>query len=487
MDFFILMLAIPLVSGALLTVVGERAWAPNLNIIASLGTFLAAAGLTMEIVANGPRFAFGEQFFIDSLNVFFVALTAFVGLTTSIFSGPYMKNEAEHGRLTRPRLRLYKSMYQLFMFTMLVALTTNNLGLLWVAMEAATLTTVLLVSLYRTPASLEAAWKYFILCGVGIAQALFGTILLYFAAERVLGESGNALLWTHLIDVKGQLEPTIMALSFIFLLVGYGTKVGLAPLHNWLPDAHAEGPTPVSAVLSGLLLNVALYAILRCKVLADGAIPGNGAGTFAGNLMIGFGLFTLLVAAFFLSRQKDVKRMFAYSSIEHMGLITFAFGMGGPVANFAGLLHMTMHSLTKSAIFFAVGHATQKTGTQLMENIRGLIKINPLIGWGLMLGTLAILGMPPFGVFASEFMILTHAMKHYPWATPILLLGLGVAFAAIFGKVQPMVFGETEAKRLPHAPAITPVFLHLGIVLMLGLYIPPYLTRWFHEAARMLG
>jgi hydrogenase-4 component F len=261
-------------------------------------------------------------------------------------------------------------MFQLFMFTMLAALTTNNLGILWVAMEAATLTTVLLVSLYRTPASLEAAWKYFILCGVGIAQALFGTILLYFAAERVLGETGGALLWTYLVGVKGQLDPTIMALAFIFLLVGYGTKVGLVPLHNWLPDAHAEGPTPVSAVLSGLLLNVALYAILRCKVLADGAIPE----CFAGNLMMGFGLLTLVVAAFFLSRQKDIKRMFAYSSIEHMGLITFAFGMGGPVANFAGLLHMTLHSLTKSAIFFAVGHAAQKTGTQVMEDIRGLIR-----------------------------------------------------------------------------------------------------------------
>jgi hydrogenase-4 component F len=483
MDFFVLTLAFPLFSGLLLTAVGKHAWARNLNVLASLGTFLASALLTAEIVAEGPRFAFGEMFFIDSLNVFFVTLTAFVGLTTSIFSGPYMRNEAEHGRLTPGRLRLYKSMFQLFMFTMLAALTTNNMGILWVAMEAATLTTVLLVSLYRTPASLEAAWKYFILCGVGIAQALFGTILLYFAAERVLGETGNALLWTHLVDVRGQLEPTIMSLSFIFLLVGYGTKVGLAPLHNWLPDAHAEGPTPVSAVLSGLLLNVALYAILRCKALADGAI-GNA---FAGNLMMGFGLFTLLLAAFFLSRQKDIKRMFAYSSIEHMGLITFAFGMGGAVANFAGLLHMTMHCLTKSAIFFAVGHATQKAGTQLMGNIRGLMRINPVVGWGLMLGTLAILGMPPFGVFASEFMILTHAMKHHPWATPALLLGLSVAFATIFGKVQPMVFGETDAKRLPHAPAITPVFVHLALVLMLGLYIPPYLTRWFHDAARMLG
>ncbi len=483
LDLFVVMLAIPLVSGALLTVIGERNWAPNLNVIASGGTFVAAALLTADIITNGPRFAVGEHFFIDSMNVFFVALTAFVGMTTSIFSGPYMKNEREHGRLSVPRMRLYKSMFQLFMFTMLVALTTNNMGILWVAMEAATLTTVLLVSLYRTPASLEAAWKYFILCGVGIAQALFGTILLYFAAERVLGETGNALLWTHLVEVRGELDPTIMVLSFIFLLVGYGTKVGLAPLHNWLPDAHAEGPTPVSAVLSGLLLNVALYAVLRSKVLADGAI---GAG-FAGNLMMGFGLLTLLMAAFFLGRQKDIKRMFAYSSIEHMGLITFAFGMGGAVANFAGLLHMTMHSLTKSAIFFAVGHATQKSGTQLMADIRGLVRINPVIGWGLMLGTLAILGMPPFGVFASEFMILTHAMKYHPWATPILLLALGVAFAQIFGKVQPMVFGDTHAKRLPHAPAITPVFLHLAIVLMLGLWIPPYLTRWFQEAARMLG
>ncbi len=480
---FVLVLAIPLLASGVLACVGHRRFAAEINIAGSLLTLLAAALLTIRVIRDGPMNMLNEQFFVDPLNVFLIALTALVGFTTSVFSRPYMRVEHDHGKLSSSRLRLYHSMFQMFMCTMLVALSTNNIGILWVAMEAATLTTVLLVALYRTPESLEAAWKYFILCGVGIAQALFGTILLYFAAERLLGASGGALLWTHLVDVKGQLEPAIMALSFVFLLVGYGTKVGLAPLHNWLPDAHAEGPTPVSAVLSGLLLNVALYAILRCKVLADGAIDGD----FAGNLMMGFGLLTLLLAAFFLGRQKDIKRMFAYSSIEHMGLITFAFGMGGAVANFAGFLHMTMHSLTKSAIFFAVGHATQKVGTQLMADIRGLIRINPVIGWGLMLGTLAILGMPPFGVFASEFMILTHAMKHHPWATPILLLALGVAFASIFGKVQPMVFGETHAKQLPHAPAITPVFVHLAIVLMLGLYIPPYLTRWFHEAARMLG
>jgi hydrogenase-4 component F len=476
-------LGCPLLGAALLALVGHGKAAPTINIAVSLTTLLAAAALTARVIADGPFIAFDRLFFVDPFNVFLVALTAFVGFTTSIFSRPYMRIEHEHGRLTPPRLRLYHSMYQLFNFTMLLALTSNNLGILWVALEAATLATVLLVSLYRTPASLEAAWKYFILCGVGIAQALFGTILLYFAAEKLLGAEGGALLWTELDRVKGDLEPTVLSLAFVFLLVGYGTKVGLVPLHNWLPDAHAEGPTPVSAVLSGLLLNVALYAVVRCKVLVEGSLHT----AIAKELMMGFGLLSVVVAAFLLSRQRDVKRLFAYSSIEHMGIVTFAFGMGGAVANFAALLHMTVHSLTKSAIFFAVGHAAQKTGTQLMDEIRGLITTSPMIGWGLVLGTLAILGMPPFGVFASEFLILTTAMRQQPWATPFLLAVLGIAFAAVFSKVQPMVFGETTAKRLPVRPAMIPVFVHLALVLILGLWIPPFLAEWYRQAARLIG
>jgi len=485
-------LGFPLAGAALLVVIGERRVAPTVNVAVSFLTFAAAVALTARVIVDGPllvvitdgplRFL-DHQFFVDSFNVFLVALTAFVGFTTAIFSRPYMRIEQEHGRLTAGRLRLYHSMYQLFNCTMLVALLTNNMGILWVAMEAATLTTVLLVSLYRTPASLEAAWKYFILCGVGIAQALFGTILLYFAAEKLLGAGGGALLWTELDDVKGHLEPTVLSIAFVFLLVGYGTKVGLVPLHNWLPDAHAEGPTPVSAVLSGLLLNVALYAVVRCKVLVEGSLHT----TFARDLMMGFGLLSVVVAALLLSRQKDVKRLFAYSSVEHMGIITFAFGMGGPVANFAALLHMTVHSLTKSAIFFTVGHAAQKSGTQIMDEIRGLITSSPMLGWGLILGTLAILGMPPFGVFASEFLILVTAMAEQPWATPFLLASLGLAFAAVFSKVQPMVFGESTAKRLPVRPAMIPVYIHLALVLMLGLWIPPFLAEWYRQAARLIG
>jgi len=476
-------LGIPLLGGLLLAVFGTSKVAPEINSAMSFCTFLAAVVLTVRVISSGSFSVWEEQFFVDAFNVFLVALTAFVGFTTSLFSRPYMRIEQHHGKLTVNMLRLYYSMYQLFSFTMLLALLTNNMGILWVAMEAATLTTVLLVSLYRTPASIEAAWKYFILCGVGLAQALFGTILLYFAAEKILGAGGTALLWTHLNAVKTHLEPTVLSLAFVFLLVGYGTKVGLAPLHNWLPDAHAEGPTPVSAVLSGLLLNVALYAVVRSKVLVDGALGSH----FAGNFMMGFGLLSVVMAAFFLSRQKDVKRMFAYSSIEHMGLMTFAFGMGGSVATFAGMLHMTVHSLTKSAIFFTVGHAAQKSGTQLMDGIRGLIKTSPTVGWGLALGTLAILGMPPFGVFTSEFMILTTAMHAYPWTMPFLLIALGVAFAAIFGRVQMMVFGETTGERLPHPPALIPVFLHLLLVLLLGLYIPPYLAEWYRQATALIG
>lgn len=483
MTALLFVLGIPLFGGAVLALMGHRAVARDVNVLFSFGTFIASCVMTVQVINDGPAFVWDKQFFIDPLNVFLVTLTTFVGLTTSIFSRPYMRIEQDHGKMTPPRMRLYHSMYQLFSFTMLLGFTTNNLGIIWVAMEAATLTTVLLVSVYRTSASLEAAWKYFILCGVGIAQALFGTILLYMAADKVLGSEHATLLWTNLSEIKEQLDPTIMSLAFVFLLVGYGTKIGLVPMHSWLPDAHAEGPTPVSAVLSGLLLNVAMYSVLRCKVLTDGAV-----GTpVAGQLMMGFGLVSVVVAGFFLSRQKDVKRMFSYSSIEHMGLITFAFGMSGPIANFAALLHMTVHSLVKSAIFFTVGHATQKAGTQVMSEIRGLIKVNPTVGWGLILGVMAIVGMPPFGVFASEFLILTTAMREQPWATPFLFVGLGVAFASILSRVLPMVFGDTTLKPLAHPPALIPVFVHLVLGLMLGLFIPPYLNDWYLQAAKMLG
>ena len=479
----LVVLGFPVAGALVLAAVGHRDQASTVNVIVCLATFLSAVALTVRVISHGPLLVLDRLFFVDPFNVFLVALTAFVGFTTSLFSRPYMRIEHEHGRLTPARLRLYHSMFQVFNFTMLLALLTNNMGILWVALEAATLATVLLVSLYRTPASLEAAWKYFILCGVGIAQALFGTILLYFAAEKVLGVEGGALLWTELNAVKGQLEPTVLSLAFVFLLVGYGTKVGLVPLHNWLPDAHAEGPTPVSAVLSGLLLNVALYAVLRFKML----LAANVKAIAPGPLMVTMGLASLLFAAFMLYRRRDIKRMFAYSSIEHMGIITFAFGMGGPLANFAGLLHMTMHSLTKSAIFYSVGHIAQIKGTQKIAEIRGLTETHPVLGWGLVLGVFAIAGMPPFGIFMSEFLIVSSTFAREPLLTIPLVVGLLVAFGALLLRLNSVAFGDPLGSTQPAQASYVPLYAHLALVLGAGLYLPPLLVAWFQHVARQLG
>ena len=476
------LLGISFIGALILAFVGDRKFAPEINIVCSFATFVASIVLALQVHQDGPFVAGGKFFLIDALNVYLVVLTSFVSMTTAIFSRPYMRREREHGRVGHWGMRFYHAMFQLFIFAMFLCLLTNNVGVLWIAMELATLSTVLLVSLYRTPSAIEAAWKYFILCGVGIALALFGTVLLYFAAEKVLGEGGDALLWTNLSQVSGQLEPTVLRLAFVFLMVGYGTKVGLVPLHNWLPDAHAEGPTPISAVLSGLLLNIALYALVRCKVLVDGSLGTH----LAGNIMMGFGLLSILVASFSMLRQKDIKRMFSYSSIEHMGIATFAFGLGGPIATFGALLHLLVHSLTKSSIFFTVGHASQMHDTQEMSKIRGLIRGNPLVGWGLMLGVLAIVGMPPFGVFTSEFLILTATMKDAPLMTPFLLLGLGVAFAALLRRVQPMVAGGIPSWQHSLKASHVPVILHMVLVLVIGLYMPDFLSRWFHMAVELL-
>jgi hydrogenase-4 component F len=377
-----------------------------------------------------------------------------------VFSASYIGHELEIGRLNPRVLRFYHAMYQVLMFAMNLALITNNIGVMWVAIELATLTTVLMVGIYRTHEALEAAWKYFILGSVGIALALFGTILVYMAARPVIGEGLDAMVWTVLMTRGGAFDPALLNVAFVFLLLGYGTKVGLAPLHAWLPDAHAEGPTPISAVLSGLLLNVALYALLRFKML----LALNPGALAPGPLMVTMGLISLVFAAFMLYRRRDIKRMFAYSSIEHMGIITFAFGMGGPLANFAGLLHMTMHSLTKSAIFFAVGHIAQVKGTQRIADMGGLTTTNPVLGWGLVLGVVAIAGFPPLGIFMSEFLVITSTFARAPWLAIVLVVGILVGVAALFLRLNTIAFGEPRGTTAEAKASYVPMFVHLALV-----------------------
>jgi len=474
---FALILIVPVAGMVLLALISSYRIGAWLNVALSATAF-AGSCLLFAVPMQTDTF-----FLVDSFNIYLVALNTLVGFTTSIFSASYIAHELEQETLTRGYLRFYHALYQAMMTAMSFALLSNNLGLMWVGIEVATLSTVVMVGIYRTAQAIEAAWKYFILGSVGIALAFFGTILLYLAAEQVLGEGAAALTWSLLVNDAAKFDPALLSLAFVFLLAGYGTKVGLAPLHAWLPDAHAEGPTPISAVLSGLLLNVALYAVLRIKMI----MAGNAGAIPPGPIMMFMGLSSLIFAAIMLYRRRDIKRLFAYSSIEHMGIITFAFGMGGPLANFAGLLHMTMHSLTKSGIFFAVGHIAQAKRTQKLAGITGLAKSHPVLAWSLGIGVIAIAGVPPFGVFTSEFLVVTTTFVRQPILAGLLALGILIAFGALLMRLQQVLFGEPQGPSHKVSASSLPVLLHMGLVLLAGLWLPQILVDWFQQVARLLG
>ena len=474
-----LILLIPAFAVVVLAFVPHYRLGAAINVLAAGRDLLRSASLLFA----GERVR-SDIFIVDDFNIYLVTLTTFVGFTTAIFSASYIGHELETGRLTPTFLRFYHALYQAMLGAMNVALVANNIGLLWVGVEVATLSTVMMVGIYRTPEAVEAAWKYFILGSVGIALAFFGTILIYLAAQEALGEGLPAMAWDLLRQNAAKFDPKLLSLAFVFLLVGYGTKVGLAPFHAWLPDAHAEGPTPISAVLSGLLLNVALYALLRFKMI----LTANPATLDVGLIMMALGLVSLVFAAFMLYRRRDIKRLFAYSSIEHMGIMTFAFGMGGPLANFAGLLHMTMHSLTKSAIFFAVGHIAQVKGTQRIADIKGLSVTHPVLAVGLALGVIAIAGLPPFGVFTSEFMLVSSSFARQPLLAVVLVFGLIVAFGALILRACRTCCSASRAGRPAEVKAsYLPLFLHLAIVLVAGVWLPEPVVRWFRAVAAQLG
>ncbi|WP_018291367.1 hydrogenase 4 subunit F [Verrucomicrobium sp. 3C] len=470
-------LVIPAASALFLAFFRDWRLAARINVLVCFLSFCLALSLLAV-----PREAPGRYLMVDDLNVVFLVLNAFVGFTTSLFSAGYIQHEIEVGRLTPRLLRFYHAMYQFLLFGMTLALLANNIGVLWASVETATLTTVLMVGIYRTPEAIEASWKYMMLSSVAIALALFGTTLTYMAARQTVGEGADAMRWSSLFTHAATLDPPLLNLAFLFVLLGYGTKVGLFPLHAWLPDAHAEGPTPISAVLSGLLLNVALYSVIRFKML----LAGNPNVLSPGPILITMGLATVLFAAFMLYRRRDIKRLFGYSSIEHMGIITFAFGLGNPLANFAGLLHMALHSLTKSGIFFMVGHISQAKGSQKIADIRGLTESHPFLGWGLLAGTLAIIGMPPFGIFLSEFLIVSSGFSSHPWIVLLLLLGLLVAFSGLALRISGMAFGKPSGRQEPIRVMPLPFLIHILAVLTAGIVLPHAVVGWFRQTAQLL-
>lgn len=469
---------LPWVGAAALAAVPRLRHATSANIAVSALTFaLAIALASLPFEQHGWTRT-------DALNLPFIMVASFVGLTTSVFSAATLDQEGfDHWRI-----RAYHAAYQVFMGAQTLALLADNLGVMWVAIEIATLATVSMVAVHRTPAAFEAAWKFFILCGVGITLALFGTIVLYLAAQPLLHEE-TGLSWAALMGVAAQCDPDTLNLAFAFLLLGYGTKAGLVPLHSWLPDAHAEGPVPISAVLSGLLLNAAMLAVLRAKSI----VGANPEAIAPGPFLMALGLASVLLAAISLWRRRDARRFFGWSSIEHMGIAAFAFGLGGATANLAGLLHLLGHSVVKSAVFFGVGRAAQAKNSQKIADIGGLVATHPALGWGLALAIAAIAGMPPFLLFASEFRLLSVAAAEAPWLALLLTAGMVTALAALITVLQQMCFGPPTPDAAGaldgwrETAAAAPLWLHLVVAAGLGLAMPGVLAGMLAEAARVIG
>ena len=456
-----------------------------INVAASTLGFLLAARLPWEIGTVGPLLL------LDRLSAHMVVLTSFVAMTTSWFSLTYVREEVASRRIDGPRLRLYHAMYQVFVGGMLMALLSNNLGVAWVSVETATIAAVLVVGLPRTENAVEASWKFFMICGVGIALALFGTIVLYVAVQPAVGPGLPAMTWSTILPAAARCNGTVLNLAFVFLLIGYGTKAGLAPLHTWMPDAHAEGPTPVSAVLAGSILNVALVVILRLRQL----MAGNADAIDPGPPIMVLGMLSLLLAAFSLWPRRDAKRFFAFSTIEQSGVAAFAFGLGGSTAIFAGVLHLTLHTLIKASIFQCIGRATQIKGGQTFDQIGGLIASHRMLGLTLAAGILAVAALPPFGLFTTEFLIAAETFRRMPLASLPLAIGLVAGAWALIMRLQSLCLGEPTPDR-GHTPApsgvrgalaLAPVWTQLAIVLALGLAMPGPIFHWLRlmaDAAR---
>jgi hydrogenase-4 component F len=466
--------ALPLAGALLAALVASPALGAAIAIAAAAGGFAAAVTLPWHMQAS-------MWLLVDPLSAHVAILTSFVGLTATLFSAGYIQRELAAGRLDPPRIRQYHGLMLAFLGFMLLALLSNNMGVTWVALEAATIASVLVVGLPRTENAVEASWKFFLICGVGIALALFGTIVMYLAALPALGSGYGAMSWSELARAAPQCRGTLLNLAFVFLLLGYGTKAGLAPLHGWMPDAHAEGPTPVSAVLAGSVLNVALVVILRLRTI----MAGNADAIAPGPPLMVLGLLSLLLAAFSLWGRRDVKRFFAFSTIEQSGLAAFAFGLGGPVAIFAGLLHMTVHTLAKAALFQCVGRAAQRKGAQSFRAIAGLLVSDRALGLTLAASVVAVAGLPPFGLFASEVMILGETVRLHVWLAPLVGLGLLVGGWALAARLAGLCLGApTAAAGEPvRLAALLPAWLHLAIVLGLGVAMPAACVAWLAAAA----
>ena len=482
-------LLVPLAAALLCLLARSRRVMEALNVAA----FAAALGLGLRLVpqvlARGVVSEWREFLYADALSAWMVLLILTVSLATSLYAGRYFRRDLAAGIVTAGRVKEFYVLTPLFAAGMLLVVLANNLGVMWFALEATALSSVFLVALYNRKTSLEAAWKYIILGSLGLALALFGTVFTYAAA---VGQSGTGELpsfnWSHFMLVAGQLDPRLIRLAFVFVLVGYGTKAGLAPMHTWLPDAHSEAPSPTSAMLSGVSLKIAVYALIRFHILATRCLGSE----YSGTLLLCFGLFSMFLATPFILVQNNLKRMLAYSSLEHVGLICVAIGLNTPMTVFGGLLHMGYHALTKPVLFFAAGNIHQAFHTLKLRVIGpGVAKVLP--GTALLMGlaAAAAMGLPPFGLFYTELTVLSGGFA--AGRTAVSALALAALVAAFCGMLKqltriltgkPRIARTTDFGRWEGLPAMA---LLLGALLVFSLWIPATLLQLIQQAAGVIG
>jgi hydrogenase-4 component F len=485
-----IILLIPLLASGICLIAPRRPWLEVVTVGGTTIVLVLTGFAAQQVLRSGHISELAHWLYADALSIITILVIAFVSFTAALYSIGYLREDMREQDVTHGEglwhLKRYYVLFNLFVFSMLVVPISNSLGVLWIAIEGTTLASLFLVSYYGTGESLEAAWKYVIVGSVGIALALFGTILAYYSAVQVLGTTYD-LNWSVLAPVTAHLNPNVMRLSFLFIVVGYGTKAGLAPMHTWLPDAHSEAPSPVSALLSGVLLNCAMYGILRFYALA---VPSLGRA-YPSDLLLGFGLLSLLVAALLIFQQRDYKRLLAYSSVEHMGIVALGVAFGGVLGLFGALLQIINHAVTKSLMFFASGQVLLKYETKDINRVSGVIKYMPVTGTLLLVGCLALTGSPPFGVFISEFSILSAGFSQgFTVAAIAMIVLIALIFIGLIFYLNGMVFGKNTEEIKPGEVSylcILAMCLSTLLVVGLGVYIPAPLNTLLHQAAAVLG
>jgi hydrogenase-4 component F len=461
-------------------------WLAEVFHLVSVTAVLAFTVIVVQgVLSQGLVVAANDLFHVDALAALFLLIIGVVGFLVGIYSLGYIRHDLQVGELKEPQISLYYGLFELFLFTMLLVVTANNIIMMWVAVEATTLGSAFLVGIYGHRSSLEAAWKYVMICTVGVAFGLYGTILVYSDAVNFLQHPESAILWTEIVKNAQALDPTLLKMAFVFVLIGFGTKAGIFPMHAWLPDAHSEAPSPVSAMLSGVLLNCALFVVLRFSIILD-----YGIGPELPRLIfLVFGALSVIASALFMFAQRDIKRLLAYSSVENIGLIVLGFGIGGPVGILAALLQAVNHSIVKSLMFCTTGNILMKYHTRDLGKIKGMLQAAPLTSLALMLGALALVGTPPLNIFISKFTIISAGFQNgHIWLMVFVLLALAVIFAAFMRVLSSSVFGEIPEgmeKGEVKAWGLLPLAALGLLVLLLGVYLPPQMETLLNEATNI--